>query len=192
VVEEVEAKPHAEVATRLVTLQTFEFLPEAELAREFLAEEGFTPLLTDAEVVAMNWLLGNAVGYIKLQVPTDQAAEARDSLLRHRHARGKEQYAATAIGDGSGHGSRLSETADAHEPHGVVTDLAGEGGREIEPEAEGEEEDNAADETYLLENFRQLKRPVIWFLLSGPILAFGALIVLLIAGIVWLVQSLFP
>lgn len=76
-----------------VTVATFTTLPEAEAARLRIETEGIPAVVTDAEIVNMDWLLGNAVGYIKLQVPPslapaaiallDQiAAERRDRLER--------------------------------------------------------------------------------------------------------------
>ncbi len=68
-----------------VTLQTFRFLPEAEAARLYLENGGLHAILTDAEIVNMDWLLGNAVGNIKLQVPNDEAERAVE-LLREAEA----------------------------------------------------------------------------------------------------------
>lgn len=70
----------------LVTIETFEFLPRAEGARGFLEEQGIPAFLMDAEIVAMNWTLGNAVGFIKLQVPSDRAALALSLLREQREA----------------------------------------------------------------------------------------------------------
>ena len=51
-----------------VTLMTFSKVQEAEVKRLLLEDEGIKTYLSDAEIVAMDWLLGNAVGEIKLQV----------------------------------------------------------------------------------------------------------------------------
>jgi hypothetical protein len=50
----------------LATIRTFLFVSEAELARGFLEELGIPAFLANAEIVAMNWLLANAIGYVKL------------------------------------------------------------------------------------------------------------------------------
>lgn len=63
-----------------VTIATFQFLHEADLAKMFLEEKGLTVFLADAEIVNTDWLLGNAVQGIKLQVPGDQV-EAGRALL---------------------------------------------------------------------------------------------------------------
>ena len=78
-----------------VTIATFATLPEAEAARLRIETEGIPAIITDAEIVNMDWLLGNAVGYIKLQVPPQRvvaatalldqiAAERRERLARER------------------------------------------------------------------------------------------------------------
>jgi hypothetical protein len=69
----------------LVTIATYRFLPEAEAARLCLEAEGLLPFLADVEIVNMDWLLGNAVGNIKLQVPRAQAEQALE-LLEQRPA----------------------------------------------------------------------------------------------------------
>jgi hypothetical protein len=69
----------------LVTVATYRILPEAEAARIHLEAEGLTPSLADAETVAMDWFLANAVGNIKLQVPASQA-DAAATLLNQMHS----------------------------------------------------------------------------------------------------------
>ena len=64
----------------LVTVASFQFLPEAEVSKLRLEAEGLDVILSDAETVSTDWLLGNAVGYIKLQVPSSQS-EAATALL---------------------------------------------------------------------------------------------------------------
>jgi hypothetical protein len=56
-----------------VTVATFTTLPEAEAAKLHVESEGIPANIVDAEIVSMDWLLGNAVGYIKLQVPQSHA-----------------------------------------------------------------------------------------------------------------------
>ncbi|MBA3314389.1 MAG: hypothetical protein M3552_19740 [Planctomycetota bacterium] len=63
-----------------VTVATFTTLPEAEAAKLHLQSEGIPVNIVDAEIVNMDWLLGNAVGYIKLQVP-ESRAEAAAALI---------------------------------------------------------------------------------------------------------------
>ena len=54
----------------LVTIATYHSLPKAEAARIFLAHEGIEAVLVNESIVAMDWLLMNAVGGVKLQVAT--------------------------------------------------------------------------------------------------------------------------
>lgn len=52
-----------------VSIVSFRTLPKAEAAKLLLEAAGMPVLLADAETVSMDWLLGNAIGYIKVQVP---------------------------------------------------------------------------------------------------------------------------
>ncbi len=52
----------------LVTIASFSFIHEAELARSSLESEGIPAFVADANIVGINWLLSNAVGGVKLQV----------------------------------------------------------------------------------------------------------------------------
>lgn len=69
---------------QFVTIAEFQFLPEAEICKLTLQSQGFAAVLTDAELVSTNWFLGNAVGYIKLQVPTEQTQAAATCLQQNR------------------------------------------------------------------------------------------------------------
>jgi hypothetical protein len=71
----------------LVTIGTFRTLPEAEAIKLRLEAEGLTVFLADAETVAMDWLLGNAIGFIKLQVPNTQIETAAALLEQDRGER---------------------------------------------------------------------------------------------------------
>jgi hypothetical protein len=68
----------------LVTVAAYRFANEAELARMHLAEAGIEAVLADAETVNMDWLLGAAVGDIKVQVMRSQAATAEAILQNMR------------------------------------------------------------------------------------------------------------
>ena len=61
------------MAERLVTVATFHLAAQAAMARNALEAAGIPAVVTDAEVVAMDWLLAPAVGGIKVQV---RAADA--------------------------------------------------------------------------------------------------------------------
>lgn len=64
------------MSSDFVTLMTFMTDPEAEVKRLPLEAAGIKTYITDAEIVTWEWLLGNAVGAIKLQVARDDAERA--------------------------------------------------------------------------------------------------------------------
>ncbi len=78
---------------QLVTVETYQFLPEAQAAKLQLEGNGIRVFLADAEVVNMDWLLGNAIGNIKLQVPRDQAERALALIEQIRDQAGKRRDA---------------------------------------------------------------------------------------------------
>lgn len=57
----------------MVTIASFDFLPQAEIVRGRLLAEGIACELADQHLVQTDWLYSIAVGGIKLQV------EARDA-----------------------------------------------------------------------------------------------------------------
>jgi hypothetical protein len=61
---------------RLVTVATFDMPHKAELAKIALEEAGIRAEVNDREIVAMDWLLLNAVGGIKVQVAETDAERA--------------------------------------------------------------------------------------------------------------------
>lgn len=63
-----------------VTVRTFDFLPDAQIALGSLAAEGIDARLADANFVQADWLYAIALGGIKLQVPAAQA-DAAQSIL---------------------------------------------------------------------------------------------------------------
>lgn len=81
---------------KLVTVGGFQFAPEAEAARMCLEAEGIRAFIVDAEIVSMDWLIGNAVGYIKLQVPQSQAEQAL-AVLRQVSPRGGTECNAAGV-----------------------------------------------------------------------------------------------
>jgi hypothetical protein len=71
----------------LVTVASFQFLPEAEATKLRLEAEGLTVYLADAETVNMDWFLGNAIGNIKVQTSSAQAEAAVAVLEQMRRER---------------------------------------------------------------------------------------------------------
>ena len=78
-----------------VTIARFSTRMEAELARLHLETEGFFVSLANAEMVAMEWTLGNATGLIRLEVPQSQA-EAASALLEFSRLQRKQRKRAGA------------------------------------------------------------------------------------------------
>jgi hypothetical protein len=64
----------------LVTVRVFTSVPDAQVACTALLAAGLDASLRDEHLVSMQWLYSNAVGGVKLQVPAEQAEEARALL----------------------------------------------------------------------------------------------------------------
>lgn len=69
-----------------VTVATYLSSVEASLARNRLEEAGIPAFLSGEEMVDMAWVLGNAVGGIKLQVPETDLEQARAALAEESAA----------------------------------------------------------------------------------------------------------
>jgi hypothetical protein len=70
------------MGTKLVTVATFDQVVQAQMAADALRAGGIDAVVTDAEVVSMDWLLGQAVGGIKVQVRDEDADRAVEELNR--------------------------------------------------------------------------------------------------------------
>ena len=70
-----------------VTIGDCQLLSEAEIYKVLLVQQGFEVFLRDAELANTNLFMGNAYGYIKIEVPNDQAEAAATFLrkLRDEH-----------------------------------------------------------------------------------------------------------
>ena len=66
----------------LVTIASFDFLPQAEIARGRLRAEGVFCELADQNLVQTDWLYSIAVGGIKLQVKAEDAKRAAAILAQ--------------------------------------------------------------------------------------------------------------
>jgi hypothetical protein len=64
------------VGKKLVTIATFDQAAQARLAKNALDEAGVQATVTDESLVAMDWLLSNAIGGIKVQVWDEDAERA--------------------------------------------------------------------------------------------------------------------
>lgn len=68
------------MAGKLVTIARFDLAGQAHLAKNALDAAGIKSVLADEVVVAMDWLLSNAVGGIKVQVLEEDADRAVAAL----------------------------------------------------------------------------------------------------------------
>ena len=78
-VDPADAAPSAEThpAMKLVTIATFDIPGRAQAAIILLNQHGIEAVLSDANLVGVNWFLGKAVGDAQLQVPAADAERAR-------------------------------------------------------------------------------------------------------------------
>lgn len=67
----------------LVVAKVFHSLPEAEVARSVLEQNGVSAFLPDRNIAGSAWYLTQAAGGIRLMVPEDEIASAR-LLLEER------------------------------------------------------------------------------------------------------------
>ncbi|RIK76652.1 MAG: hypothetical protein DCC68_18950 [Planctomycetota bacterium] len=71
-----------EPAPDLVNVGSFVTINDAEFARMLLESEGIEAYIADATIVSMDWLLGNAIGWIKVQVSAADEPRAREILAQ--------------------------------------------------------------------------------------------------------------
>ena len=72
------------MSDRMTVVAAFDTPVKAEIARLALDRAGIPAVIEDSEIVAMDWLLANAVGGIKVKVretDADRAAEVLDAKL---------------------------------------------------------------------------------------------------------------
>ena len=74
------AAPQVQTDIRLVTLRQYRDLPEALLAKGFLASAGLESFLIDETTIRMDWLWSNLLGGVKLCV-NQQDADAAAQIL---------------------------------------------------------------------------------------------------------------
>jgi hypothetical protein len=75
--------PDGELELRkMVVIRQFRDLPEALLAKGSLESAGIAAVLTDDNVVRMDWLWSNLMGGVKLLVGAEDAAEADEVLAQ--------------------------------------------------------------------------------------------------------------
>jgi hypothetical protein len=77
-----EFKEIVPMSSQLTTIADFLTPEDAEVARLALQDEGILSFLENATTVGMVWYWGNAVGWVKLQVPEADAERARAVLAQ--------------------------------------------------------------------------------------------------------------
>jgi hypothetical protein len=168
---------------RLVTVESYQFLPEAEAVRMHLESEGIAAVLADAETVSTEWALGNAVGYIKLRVPQSQADAAQAILkeLRSRRLERGQSPESDAIGRCLSCDSPLRPNQTKCEQCGwSYTDNEDES-----DEAQSPGETAADPDESVMDNLRAAKKPLVLMVLL-PILFTIACLALTVLG--WIVE----
>lgn len=68
----------------LVTIEKYQYVYEAQAAQLALQAEEIPAFLNGEEMMRLDWLLGNALGLVQLDVPVDRADQAREILDRIR------------------------------------------------------------------------------------------------------------
>jgi len=85
---------------------------EAELVASQLEAVELHPVLLDAEMVRIDWLMSNAIGGVKVQVPRDELEAAQRLLQSETDVEGAAPIACPKCGS--------TETANYHERRGAA------------------------------------------------------------------------
>jgi hypothetical protein len=108
---------------RMVTIATFDQPAQARIAENVLKEVGIPVTVADETIVAMDWLLSNAVGGIKVQVWEEDADRAVAALERELGEHGEAlgavtpaELAAEAEAEEREHEEESPRPADATDP----------------------------------------------------------------------------
>ena len=125
------------MSDELVTVATYDDAVSARMALNHLCEAGLVAVLSDESTVAMDWLLSNAIGGIKVQVHSKDLTIAHGLLAEHhRHeaaadgAAGTETLAAEmgeasvdaeALGDIEGEAPSAEDEDDLEEEPPLTT-----------------------------------------------------------------------
>jgi hypothetical protein len=147
------------MAGRLVTIATFDLPAKARLAQNVLEAAGIKAAVADETTVAMDWLLGAAIGWVKVQVMEEDAERAVTAL---EEALGKDEpvdpeaLAAEAEAAAAEDGAEPPEptpAADAPDPAKPSADA---------PEPKPSDRDEYARRFFLAAVFG-LVFPLLWF-----------------------------
>lgn len=78
----------------LVTVASCDTVAEADTLKCILEQQGFEVYLSNDNLVAMDWLISNAIGGARVQVPDEQAQKAAKYLAEYRAAETARRLAA--------------------------------------------------------------------------------------------------
>lgn len=173
------------MSDRFVTVESYQFLPEAEAIRMHLEAEGIDAFLADAETVSTEWSLGNAVGYIKLQVPQFELDRARQLLGELRQRRHERDLAPESDGIARCLACDASLSPNQSKCQQCGWSYADPDETPGEWETDPRSADSAGSDGSLLDNLRAIKKPVMMIYL-GPLLLIIAMSVILVLG--WFLQ----
>ena len=156
-----------------LTLRTFDTPALAELAKLHLAEAGIECRLQNTEIVGMNPLLGNAVGYIPLLVQENDLEAAAEVLTK---------IAPSAAGNCENCGEPLAVEGPCP-LCGHSTDPAEHGADES-----AADEETSLEESVFLDGLRSWRRPVILLFLAPALVSLAlaaAAAVNMLLNLVW-------
>jgi hypothetical protein len=175
------------MSDQLVTVESYQFLPEAEAVRMHLESEGIAAVLADAETVSTEWALGNAIGYIKLRVPQSQADAAQVILkeLRSRRLERGQSRESDAIGRCLSCDSPLRTNQTKCEQCGWSY-----ADNEVESdEGQFPGETAAEPDESVMENLRGVKKPLVLMVLLPILIAIAFMAITMLGWIVELVTN---
>ena len=118
----------------LVTIATYDDAVSARMALNHLVEAGLTAVLSDESTVAMDWLLSNAIGGIKVQVHSKDLTVAHQLLEEHHRRESTEDNPVET-------GTLEAEMSEPGVDAEALGDFEGEA-----PSAEDEDEDDLEEE----------------------------------------------
>lgn len=177
------------VRATLTTVARFTTLPQAQLARAELDLAGIPSFLSDGEIVGMDWMLGNAVGDIKLQVSSENLQRARSILAKvtkpRFSIRGAEPEGHETQGRCLKCSASMSET-ETHCPRCGWSFQETEADQESETGASTFQRESPADshdQPLASDRVRAIGKPLLWLTLV-PLLLGAATVVVIAFGAV--------
>jgi hypothetical protein len=157
---------------QLVTVETYQFLPQAQAAKLQLEGHEIKVFLADAETVNMDWLLGNAIGNIKLQVPRDQVDKALGLL---EEMRDKASYRQDTDDEDEetvclACGAEIPEDEACCPSCGWSYVVEENGAPGTTRQVSGQDLSEAKPRPLAMKLFRALKEPFLWLLLTPTVI----------------------